>query len=124
MKTALRMTPQTIAVLQVAQQLGHANNLQILVKVRQNFPTLTPTTVHRITSRLIENGLLAAGPQINGARLIDANTTVHDHFLCSDCDGIKDFNINSSVREAIKTELQIKKLPRSLTIYGDCDACL
>ncbi len=123
MKTAQRITPQTMAVLDVARRFGHCSNHQILIEVRKKFPMLTATTVHRITNRLVGNGLLANGPQINGVQLIDANTLPHDHFMCSACDGIKDIAINKSVRASIQKELGIKRLPKSLTIYGDCDTC-
>jgi Fur family peroxide stress response transcriptional regulator len=124
MKTVLRMTPQTQLVLSVSKKLGHSTNHEILIESRKTLPGLSPTTVHRITKRLIANGLLADGPKINGQILVDANTSPHDHFLCNDCDGIKDLTINGSIRDQIKKELGVNNLPSSLTIYGDCQRCL
>ena len=120
----LRMTPQTLLVLKIAKKLGHGTNAEILDKSLATLPSLSPTTVHRITKRLIENGLLSEGPKINGQILVDANTVPHDHFLCNDCNGIKDLTINSSIRDQIKNELGVERLPSSLTIYGDCKSCL
>jgi Fur family peroxide stress response transcriptional regulator len=124
MHSNLRMTPQTLLVLKIAKKLGHATNSEILEKSLATLPSLSPTTVHRITKRLIENGLLAEGPKINGQILVDANIFPHDHFLCNDCNGIKDLTINSSIRDQIKNELGVERLPSSLTIYGDCKSCL
>lgn len=120
----LRMTPQTNAVLAVAQRLGHGTNQTILVEVRKIIPDLSATTVHRITNRLISAGILANGPEVHGVRLVDANTMPHDHFMCSGCDGIKDIKINPLIRSSIKKEAGIKVAPKTLTIYGDCDTCI
>lgn len=123
MISKIRMTPQTTAVLSISRKLGHGTNQTILAEVRKSMPYLTATTVHRITNRLINNNFLAFGPEINGVRLIDANTTEHDHFICSGCNGIKDINIKKSTKLSIKKEAGIKKAPKTLTIYGDCETC-
>lgn len=123
MKKKLRMTPQTIAVLEATRQLGHASNHGILQLVRQKFPKLSATTVHRITLRLIANGILAKGPEINGVRLIDANTSSHDHFLCSGCDGIKDVQISSKTKSLLVKEIKVEVAPSNFVIFGDCSNC-
>lgn len=124
MKSAMRMTPQTILVLNVARKFGHSTNSEILTEATKQFPALSATTVHRITKRLIANRLLAEGPKINGQIIIDSNTLPHDHFLCNDCHGMKDLTINETIRDQIKSELGVESLPTSLTIYGDCKSCL
>ncbi len=124
MKSAMRMTPQTILVLGIAKKLGHSTNSEILSEANKKFPSLSATTVHRITKRLISHELLAEGPKINGQIIIDSNTLLHDHFLCNDCLGIKDLTINNTIRDQIKSELGVERLPTSLTIYGDCKSCL
>lgn len=123
MKSIIRMTPQTNIVLSTARRLGHASNSQILIEAHKTMPDLSATTVHRITNRLIDGGILAKGPEINGTQLVDANVTAHDHFMCSACSGIKDLRINNDLRTAIKREVGIKILPKSLIIYGDCANC-
>lgn len=123
MKNSFRSTPQTTEVLKIAQHLGHATNMEILKQVQLNFPDLTPTTVHRITSRLILNGKLQKGPEINGIQLVDGNISSHDHFICEECNIVKDVNISSHTRDAIKQEAKLKIIPGSLTIYGNCKKC-
>lgn len=123
MNNKLRMTPQTLAVLSIARQLGHASNQDILRLVRQNFPKLSATTVHRITLRLINNGILAKGPEINGVQLVDANTQPHDHFLCSGCDGIKDVHISNNTKDLLIKDIQAEVAPTNFVIFGDCSNC-
>lgn len=124
MNSTLRMTPQTKAVIATINELGHGSNLQILHKVRAWFPSLTPTTVHRITNRLIENGLLARGPSIDGVVYVDANVVPHDHFICSACNGIKDVAISNQLREELQDQVGVGILPTNFVIYGDCDKCM
>lgn len=123
MKSNLRYTPQTRAVLSTVKEMGHATNLQILIKLRTQFPNLTATTVHRITNRLIDNNLLARGPEISGVSLIDCNLSLHDHFICTACDGVRDVKISPMVRKDLQSQTGISLLPSSLIIYGDCSRC-
>ena len=94
----LRMTYQTKLVLEAARQMGHGTNADILVYARQNIPEISATTVHRITGRLIKHGILRYGPEINGSRIIDANATPHDHFVCKECSGVKDIFLDDNAR--------------------------
>jgi Fur family transcriptional regulator, peroxide stress response regulator len=124
MKSVMRMTPQTKAVIATITELGHGSNMQILQKVRVWFPGLTATTVHRITNRLVVNGMLARGPEINGVVYVDANLAPHDHFICSACEGIKDVAISHSLRAELQEQVGVGILPTNFVIFGDCDTCI
>lgn len=120
---SLRMTHQTKQVLFSARKLGHATNAAIQHDVQKQLPDLSATTVHRITTRLIDNGLLALGPELNGSRIIDANAAPHDHFVCEKCDGIKDIVISEHSRKELQTQVDALVLHSRLTITGDCTQC-
>lgn len=120
----LRMTHQTKLVLEIAQEFGHATNAQILEAVRQKLPDLSATTVHRITTRLVTAGLLSYGPEIKGSKIIDANTDMHDHFVCESCDGVKDVYISSQSRQELQKQVDALVLQSQLTITGDCTRCM
>lgn len=120
----LRMTQQTRRVLFAARSLGHATNAQILAAVKAQLPDLSATTVHRITTRLIRAGLLAYGPEINGAKIIDANTQPHDHFICDACSGIKDVHISQHSRDELQQQVDSLVLHSRLTITGECSQCI
>jgi Fe2+ or Zn2+ uptake regulation protein len=120
---ALRMTFQTKQVLQAAQQLGHATNSDILVLTRKTLPDISATTVHRITNRLVENGLLKFGPDIGGSMIIDSNTDTHDHFVCKQCQGILDIKVDTGARTHIQKQVPNLYKGASLTITGDCNTC-
>jgi Fe2+ or Zn2+ uptake regulation protein len=119
----LRMTPQTQAVLNAVKYFGHCSNAQILKSVKQQMPFLSATTVHRITARLIKNGILSDGPKINGVILIDSNTVPHDHFVCSACKGVKDIWIDDNLRKKLQDQTNATIRPYSLVVIGDCVNC-
>jgi Fur family peroxide stress response transcriptional regulator len=123
MKNNIRITPQTKAVLECVHKCGHATNRQILNDVKIIFPNLSATTVHRITLRLVNCGMLAKGPEIEGSMTIDSNLKSHDHFICNNCEGLKDINLTTDLRRSLQAQTELSILPSSLLIYGDCASC-
>jgi Fur family peroxide stress response transcriptional regulator len=94
-----------------------------VAECRKILPEISATTVHRITSRLIQRGALAYGPEINGSRLVDINIKPHDHFICDGCMGVKDILIPDNLRESIKKQVPGLISGASLTIRGECNSC-
>lgn len=119
----MRMTHQTKQVLQVANQLGHATNAEILLEVKKQLPNISATTIHRITTRLVINNMLALGPELNGSMTLDANTNQHDHFICKDCDGIKDIKISDTARKELQQQVDALLYSSVLSITGNCHQC-
>ena len=118
------MTHQTKIVQQAAIKFGHSTNAQLLVESKKQLPDISATTVHRITSRLITRGLLAEGPELNGSRIIDANITPHDHFVCEACFGIKDIELPKGLRTSLQKQVSGFLHESRLTIKGDCHNCV
>ena len=120
---ALRMTHQTKEVFRIVQDFGHATNAQILEETQKCLPGLSATTVHRITKRLIENDMLSYGPDVNGCKTIDINISRHDHFICPECNVIKDITIGSQARDELQKQVKARISESTLTISGNCFAC-
>ncbi len=118
-----RMTHQTLVVQRAINKFGHSTNSQLVAECRKILPEISATTVHRITSRLIQRGALAYGPEINGSRLVDINIKPHDHFICDGCMGVKDILIPDNLRESIKKQVPGLISGASLTIRGECNSC-
>lgn len=105
--------------------LGHATNAQLLSELQKVFPTLSATTVHRTTSRLVSRGFLAeAPPDLRGAMRFDSNLTSHDHFLCQSCGGIRDLDVASKITPLISGALGGCKITGRLVIHGSCETCI
>ncbi|MCA1807596.1 MAG: hypothetical protein LC687_07095, partial [Actinobacteria bacterium] len=71
----LRKTKYTDAVRTATTQLGHASNSDIIEMLRADYPDISATTVHRITTRLHDSGELSLAPsKEDGAMRYDSNT--------------------------------------------------
>lgn len=107
------------------KEAGHATNTQILASLQRAYPELSATTVHRITTRMIERRELGLAPVAKGsAARFDVNTTPHDHFQCLRCDRLRDVELPQEVFSAIQKMMGDCKLNGRLTVQGSCDKCL
>ncbi|HMT56187.1 MAG TPA: transcriptional repressor [Candidatus Saccharibacteria bacterium] len=119
-----RTTPQIKAVVEAITQFGHATNAQLLREIQRDHPTISATTVHRITSRLYERGHLTTAPaDANGAMRYDHNLAQHDHFICDICGGIRDIDVASTLIPTISKALGGCKISGRLVIRGSCENC-
>ncbi len=120
-----RTTKFTTAVRAFMQRAGHATNQQILVHLQQQFPELSATTVHRITSRMVERGELTVAPNTkDSSTRYDINIRAHDHFQCANCDRLRDIELPQNMFDSIQQLMGDCKLDGRLTVRGSCNKCL
>lgn len=104
---------------------GHASNIEILGHVQQSFPQVSATTIHRVTSRMIERGEAGLGPiTIEKTLRLDASAAPHDHFQCLQCDCVRDIQLDPSILKNLRSQLGDCKFSGNLTIQGICANCL
>lgn len=119
-----RETKYTRAIRTILERLGHATNAEIAHTVRLDFPNVSDTTVHRITSRFYDDGMFGLAPKAtDGSLRYDANAVFHDHFMCEGCGAIKDVVLPQPVRSEIQGLLDGCCLNGSLTLVGECKKC-
>lgn len=120
-----RDTKYSKELLTVISKLGHATNAELLVKINDVYPELSATTVHRASARLAERGKLGIAPSdMHGSMRYDANTEPHDHFVCTNCGGIRDIIVAESIIPTISSALGGCKITGRLLIQGSCETCL
>ena len=125
MQTIRRKNTYTTEILQIVRQHGHATNQQIATLLRESYPRVSDTTVHRVTQRLADEGLVARAPMTqDGCLRYDANLTLHEHFVCQDCGRLRDIDVPSSTRLDIEATLGGCQITGKLTIHGNCHACI
>jgi Fur family peroxide stress response transcriptional regulator len=120
-----RTTKYITAVRDCMNRMGHATNADILTELRGEFPDLSATTVHRITTRMVERGELQLAPsgQENVMRF-DANLAPHDHFMCEHCGLLKDAELNGTLGPIIEKAIGDGcSISGSLTVSGTCKSC-
>jgi Fe2+ or Zn2+ uptake regulation protein len=120
-----RMTKYVAAVKMYVEQAGHATNAEILMTLHKDYPALSATTVHRITSRMVERGELRLAPASpDNAMRFDANMVPHDHFLCMKCGLLRDADINKKLRPIIEESIGDGcSISGRLVVSGYCKNC-
>lgn len=120
-----RTTKYISAVRELMTKFGHATNAELLTHLQINYPSLSATTVHRITARMTERGELQLAPTgRDNALRYDANLAPHDHFHCDSCGLLRDADLGSLIRPQIEKAIGSDcSISGSLTVSGICKQC-
>jgi len=120
-----RTTKYVVAVRELMSKLGHATNTELLSGLQDVYPDLSATTVHRITTRMVERGELQMAPSSHeNSMRFDANLHPHDHFLCERCGLLRDANLGAILRPEIEKAIGNDcSISGSLTVSGICKQC-
>jgi Fur family peroxide stress response transcriptional regulator len=125
--TTSRQTKYVQAVYEALEILNHATNIELLTEVQKTYPEVSATTIHRVSGRLKDRGIISLAPKpANGSERYDSNLAPHHHFMCTRCGRLCDVPDTLDSRIAIR---QLKKLSGdcaiagSLTMQGTCKEC-
>lgn len=120
-----RATKYTSATSEIMARLEHATHAELLSELRSLYPDLSATTVHRITTRMVERGELRLAPSGRENILrFDANIVPHDHFMCEVCGMLRDTMIGEQVRPLIESSIGDGcMISGNLTVTGVCKEC-
>ena len=119
-----RITKYTDSILSILCQLQHATNAEIASRLRELYSNVSDTTVHRITQRLRDDGVIGLAPASRqGCLRYDFSPESHDHFICSECDSLQDIKVPDSVRCQIECQLDGCCFDGPLVITGVCQQC-
>lgn len=120
-----RTTKYVSDIREYMSQVGHASNAELLTYLRRRYADISATTVHRITTRLVARGKLAKAPSCkdNSARF-DVTTLPHDHFLCSNCDMLRDAQLIDAIKPLVEQSIGDGcRISGNLVIMGLCKNC-
>lgn len=103
---------------------NHSTNLDIVNGLRDQFPEVSKTTIHRVTSRLLLQGKIHPAPAThdNAARF-DSNLIPHDHFNCRNCDRLRDIQVPRKLFENVQGQLGKCQIDGQVVISGICGRC-
>lgn len=122
-----RQTRYVGAVIEALTTLGHATNLELLGEVQKAYPGVSATTIHRVTARLKERGVIASAPKArDGSERYDITAEDHHHFVCNQCGRVCDVANTEESREVIARLKQLSgecAIAGSLTMEGTCKYC-
>ncbi len=119
-----RITKYTDSILSILCHLQHATNAEIASRLRESYSNVSDTTVHRITQRLRDDGVIGLAPASRqGCLRYDFSPEPHDHFICSECDNLQDIKVPDLVRCQIERQLDGCCFDGPLVITGVCQQC-
>ena len=125
--TTERETRYTEIVCIALEHLKHATNDQILDIARQVYPEVSITTIHRVTERLKERGVIKSAPNTaDKSERFDVRADDHHYFMCTNCSRLCNVPNNTEVQKAIET---LKAFSNSCqvasiaTLQGLCHGC-
>jgi Fe2+ or Zn2+ uptake regulation protein len=121
---AQRQTKYCQAIEVMLADMGHATNNELLIKLRNSYPDLSATTVHRATARLASRKTIAiAPPSHDGSMRYDTNVIPHDHFLCTNCGILRDTDVKDKMVPILESAIGDCHISGRLTISGICKQC-
>jgi len=124
MDTVQRQTKYCQLIRSELEVLGHATNAELLLILRNLFPKLSATTVHRATTRLASRGIISIAPPDNHNSLrYDFNTVPHDHFQCISCGLLRDADIMGKIIPILQDSIDGCSISGRLIINGTCKKC-
>lgn len=126
--TASRQTKYVSAVFDTLRQLGHATNQDLLRTIQAMHPDVSATTIHRVTARLKERGVIGSAPKTaHGSERYDSNPKPHHHFVCGSCSRVCDVPESAEAARIIRQLEGLSgecALAGTLTMQGICKACI
>jgi Fur family peroxide stress response transcriptional regulator len=119
----MKNTPQTHLVLTAIRTSGHATNAEIFEAVQRDLPDITLPSIHRITARLAEEGIVGIAPVREGVTVLDVRPEPHHHFVCRGCWNMRDIEIPTEMVSSIANQLPKEIINGGFVIYGSCKNC-
>ena len=122
-----RQTKYATAVMESLREMTHATNVQLLEALQRFYPEVSATTVHRVTSRLKNRGVIGCAPKTtNGSERYDIQPDPHHHFMCANCGELCNIPDSDDVRHAVGRLKEVTgecALAEALTLMGVCHDC-
>jgi Fur family ferric uptake transcriptional regulator len=123
----LRRTPQRQATLNaVADAAGHATADEIVRRVRQKLPAVSPSTVYRTLSSLEEVGVLCHAHLGHTASVYHVGTAgLHQHLVCERCGALEevDDSLTSPFARSLEKRYGFRANFTHFAVLGECRRC-
>ena len=97
----------------------------VYMNVRQHFPNISLGTVYRNLTLLSDMGEIIRLRVGDGVDHFDADTSPHNHFVCSECGSVIDLKMENIdyIQEAARKDFSGRIDGYSAYFYGLCGSC-
>lgn len=113
----------------IKQQLMHRKDHptadMVYTEIRKEFPNISLGTVYRNLALLSELGEIKSLTTGDGPDRFDADTSMHNHFICRKCHAVLDLDMEdiSGIREQAERNFDGLIESCSVNFYGVCGGC-
>jgi len=103
----------------------HPTAEQVYHEVQKKLPQISQATVYRILNNFNDKDLVRIIP-VKGTAHFDADTSVHAHFICEQCNKVYDvFDVCDKCDFLKNKKLKVGKINSyKIYFYGKCKKCL
>lgn len=125
-KEGLKVTPQRLAVYrELVKSKEHPSADILWRQVRKSYPNISLDTVNRTLHTLSELGAAFVVEGSGDVKRYDGSMAAHQHFKCTQCRRIYDFNYAPFNSIAIPTELEnsFTIMRKAIYLEGVCRFC-
>lgn len=104
----------------------HPTADMVYLNVRKDFPNLSLGTVYRNLTLLADMGEIQRLRLGDGVDHFDADTSLHYHFVCTDCNSVFDLKMDNidSIQDIAGAGFDGKIAGHVTYFYGTCGACM
>lgn len=105
----------------------HPSAEWVYQQLKDKYPNISLGTVYRNMAMFVEQGLVVSIGTVNGRERFDADTSLHAHFICDECEAVIDLDYLPYDRElddsvALNTGHSVKN--HSVFFHGKCRKCV
>jgi len=109
-EAGLRITPQRIAVLETVIASNHPTADQLLIRIRNTYPSVATGTIYKILETFVNKGIIRKIETQSGVMRYDAILLKHHHLQDENDNRIEDY-FDDELDRLVKEHLAKKQIP-------------
>lgn len=121
-----RLTPQRVELIRlIATSEGHPSAGQLYIKIKRQFPTMSPATVYKTLALLKEMNQVLEIDLRDDSHYDGNRPQPHPHLICMQCNKIMDADVTLD-QDSLQRLEQVsgyKILRPQITLFGLCEDC-
>ncbi|MCL2501836.1 MAG: transcriptional repressor [Bacteroidales bacterium] len=93
LKSGIKITPQRVAVFEALESLCHASADEVISKVQEKAPYISPATIYNTLDKFVQMGVISRVATDGNKMFFDITPTPHVHLCADDNSFIADAHI-------------------------------
>ncbi len=125
-KNGYKATSQRLAICKlILSRKDHPTADQIYQVLKEEYPTISLTTIYNTLRILVELGLIQELGFNEGSIRYDPDMELHINMVCSKCGKIDDYKAENIIQlwNTIISDLGFKPIGQRIDIYYECEEC-